>query len=190
MAKEGKIIIFSAPSGSGKSSIIAQIINNAQLDLEFSTSATTRLPRGQEVDGKDYYFMSIDDFKAAIAADEFAEYQEVYPGRFYGTLKREIARINAMGKNVLLDIDVLGGLNVKQMYGDRALSIFVKVPSIVELRHRLYARGTDTVEEIEKRVAKAEFETGYADKFDCIVVNDVLDQAVTSATQAIAGFIA
>lgn len=175
---QGKIVIISAPSGSGKSTIVAELIKDAALNLAFSISATTRPPRGSETNGKEYYFMTVDQFKAALERDEFAEYQEVYPGRYYGTLKSEISRIANGGKNVLLDIDVKGGVNVKHMYGDRAVGIFIQAPSIEELRHRLYNRGTDTVEEIEKRVNKAAFELTFADKFDHVVVNDQLDKSV------------
>lgn len=186
---QGKIIIISAPSGSGKSSIVSQLIGDPELNLAFSISATTRPPRGTEVNGKEYYFMSVDEFKAALGRDEFAEYQEVYPGRYYGTLKSEIARIVALGKNVLLDIDVKGGVNVKQMYGDRAVGIFIQAPSVEVLRHRLYSRGTDTVEEIEKRVSKASYELTFASQFDHVVVNDVLEQATAQVHDIIANFL-
>lgn len=185
----GKLIIISAPSGSGKSTIINEIIKDESLRLSFSISATTRPIRRGEQDGVNYYFMTPEEFKAAIAADEFAEYQEVYEGRFYGTLKREIERINAEGRNVVLDIDVLGGINVKQMYGDHALALFIQPPSIEILRHRLLSRGTDSVEEIERRVNKAEFELGYADQYDCVVVNDVLRTAIDETHEIISRFV-
>ena len=156
---EGKLIIICAPSGSGKSTIIGRIIGDEKLRLAFSVSATTRPRRGSEVDGVDYYYLSQDEFMRRIQADEFAEYQEVYPGRFYGTLKSEIARINAEGKNVVLDIDVMGGMNVKRIYGDHALAIFIAPPSIQVLRERLERRGTDSPEDIERRIGKDDLET-------------------------------
>lgn len=186
----GKLIVISAPSGSGKSSIIKEVIKDKQLHLEFSISATTRPPRAGELNGRDYYFMSVDDFKKKISNHEFAEYQEVYPGRFYGTLKSEIQRIMADGDNVILDVDVQGGVNVKNMYGDRAVSIFIKAPSVEVLRQRLYGRGTDSDEEIEKRVSKAEYELTFAHKFDHIVVNDSLPDAIGNVRRVIQDFIA
>lgn len=185
----GKLIIISAPSGTGKSTIIGKLIKDASLKLEFSVSATTRSPRTGEVNGKDYYFLSVDDFKKGIENDEFAEYQEVYPGRFYGTLKKEIQRINADGRNVILDIDVLGGINVKKMYGDKALSIFIMPPSLQTLRQRLLSRGTDNIEEIEKRLSKAEYEMSFAKEFDKCVTNDILEKAVEEMRKEIASFI-
>ncbi len=187
--EQGKLIIISAPSGTGKSTIINAIIDDESLRLSFSTSATTRQPREGEVDGKDYYFMSVEQFKAAIANDEFAEYQEVYAGRYYGTLKREIARITGQGRNVMLDIDVLGGINVKRMYGETALSLFILPPSLEVLRQRLTDRGTDSAEEIEKRLAKAEFEIGQGRVFDRQIVNDDLATAVSEVRQTIARFV-
>mgnify|MGYP003420924932 CR=1 FL=1 len=185
----GKLIIISAPSGTGKSTIIGKLIKDASLKLEFSVSATTRSPRAGEVNGKDYYFLSVDDFKKGIENDEFAEYQEVYPGRFYGTLKKEIQRINADGRNVILDIDVLGGINVKKMYGDKALSIFIMPPSLQTLRQRLLSRGTDNIEEIEKRLSKAEYEMSFAKEFDKCVTNAILEKAVEETRKEIASFI-
>ncbi len=186
---EGKLIIICAPSGSGKSTIIGRIIDDERLRLAFSVSATTRPRRGSEVDGIDYYYLSEDEFKRRIQADEFAEYQEVYPGRFYGTLKSEIARINADGKNVVLDIDVLGGMNVKRIYGDHALSIFIAPPSIEVLRKRLVKRGTDSAEDIERRIGKAEFELGYKDQCDHVVVNDDLETAVREVHHLVDTFV-
>ena len=185
----GKLIIISAPSGTGKSTIIGKLIKDASLKLEFSVSATTRSPRAGAVNGKDYYFLSVDDFKKGIENGEFAEYQEVYPGRFYGTLKKEIQRINADGRNVILDIDVLGGINVKKMYGDKALSIFIMPPSLQTLRQRLLSRGTDNIEEIEKRLSKAEYEMSFAKEFDKCVTNDILEKAVEETRKEIASFI-
>lgn len=185
----GKLIIISAPSGCGKSTIIGEIIKNPELRLEFSISATTREPRRGEVDGVNYYFLSTEEFEAAIRNDELVEYEEVYTGRYYGTLKSEIARIQAEGKNVILDIDVKGGVNVKQKYGNDALSIFIQPPSIDTLRHRLLSRGTDSIEAINQRVGKAAFELTFADSFDCRVVNDVLREAVDEVERIISDFI-
>lgn len=187
--KKGKLIIISAPSGTGKSTIIGELTKDDSLKLEFSISATTRQPRRGEQDGVNYYFMTVEQFKEAIANDEFAEYEEVYPGRYYGTLKREIERINGNGRNVILDIDVKGGVNVKRMYGDEALSIFIAPPSIAILQARLEGRATDSAEEIAKRVAKAEFELTFADKFDHRVVNDDLATAVEQTRSLIKQFI-
>ena len=186
---EGKLIIICAPSGSGKSTIIGRIINDERLRLAFSVSATTRPRRGEEVHGVDYYYLTEEEFKKHIENDDFAEYQEVYPGRFYGTLKSEIARINADGKNVVLDIDVLGGMNVKKIYGDHALSIFIAPPSIEVLRERLIKRGTDSMEDIERRISKAEFELGYSDKCDHIVINDDLETAVAEVHHLVDTFV-
>lgn len=185
-----KLIILSAPSGSGKSTIISHIINDEQLKLEFSISATTRLPRGSERHGKEYYFLSEKEFKARISNHEFAEYEEVYPGRFYGTLKSEIQRINAEGKNAIIDVDVAGGVNVKGIYGDHALSIFVMPPSVEELRRRLVSRATDSEADIQKRVNKAEYEMSFASKYDKVVVNDNLDKAVAEVRKLISEFVA
>lgn len=187
--KKGKLIIISAPSGTGKSTIIGELTKDDSLKLEFSISATTRQPRRGEQDGVNYYFMTVEQFKEAIANDEFAEYEEVYPSRYYGTLKREIERINGDGRNVILDIDVKGGVNVKRMYGDEALSIFIAPPSIATLQARLEGRATDSAEEIAKRVAKAEFELTFADKFDHRVVNDDLATAVEQTRSLIKQFI-
>ncbi len=186
---EGKLIIICAPSGSGKSTIIGRIINDERLRLAFSVSATTRARRGEEVHGVDYYYLTEEEFKKHIENDDFAEYQEVYPGRFYGTLKSEIARINADGKNVVLDIDVLGGMNVKKIYGDHALSIFIAPPSIEVLRERLIKRGTDSMEDIERRISKAEFELGYSDKCDHMVINDDLETAVAEVHHLVDTFV-
>lgn len=186
---KGKLIIISAPSGCGKSTIINEIIKNRNLRLEFSISATTREPRRGETDGVNYYFMSPDEFKQAIANDELVEYEEVYEGRFYGTLKREIERIQSNGDNVILDIDVKGGVNVKKKYGDNALSIFIQPPSIDTLRHRLLSRGTDSIEAINQRVNKAEYELSFAPQYDKVVVNDVLRDAIDEVESIIAEFV-
>lgn len=189
LSKKGKLIIISAPSGTGKSTIIGELIKDTSLKLEFSISATTRAPRQGEVDGVNYYFLTLEQFQKAISNDEFAEYEEVYAGRYYGTLKKEIARITDNGNNVILDIDVKGGVNVKKMYGDDAVSIFITPPSIDTLRQRLTSRATDNAQEIEKRIAKAAFELGFADKFDKRVVNDDLTAAIEQTRSIIKEFI-
>ena len=189
MANNGKLIIISAPSGTGKSTIIGRIIDDPALRLEFSISATTRSPREGEVNGVHYHFLPVEEFKDAIANDGLVEYEEVYPGRFYGTLKSEIARIQEKGNNAILDIDVKGGVNVKRMYGDNARSIFIMPPSIETLRQRLLSRATDSIEAINQRVDKAAFELTFSDKFDKQVVNDDLDKAVEETRQLILDFI-
>ncbi|MBQ9554835.1 MAG: guanylate kinase [Muribaculaceae bacterium] len=188
--EQGKLIIISAPSGSGKSTIIGRIMQDESLQLAFSVSATTRPRRGQEVHGVDYYYLSQEEFEDKIKADELVEYQEVYPGRYYGTLKSEVERITGMGKNVVLDLDVLGGVNVKKMYGDRALAIFIQPPSVEVLRQRLINRGTDSMEDIKARVDKAEFEISIGPQFDHTVINEDLDTAVNEVHDLIATFIA
>ena len=188
MAK-GKLIVISAPSGTGKSTIIAELMKDAELRLEFSISATTRKPRGTEQHGVEYYFLTLEDFKQRIAGDEFAEYHEVYEGRFYGTLKSEIKRITDKGHNVVLDLDVLGGIDVKKIYGKKALAVFIKPPSIETLRQRLLSRGTDSIEDINNRVARAEYELSLADHYDACVVNDVLETAVAETREIITNFI-
>lgn len=189
MANNGKLIIISAPSGTGKSTIIGRIIDDPALRLEFSISATTRSPREGEVNGVHYHFLTVEEFKDAIANDGLVEYEEVYPGRFYGTLKSEIARIQEKGNNAILDIDVKGGVNVKRMYGDNARSIFIMPPSIETLRQRLLSRATDSIEAINQRVDKAAFELTFSDKFDKQVVNDDLDKAVEETRHLIWDFI-
>ena len=185
----GKLIIISAPSGTGKSTIIGQVMQDANLRLSFSISATTRQPREGEQDGVHYYFMSVEQFQKEIADDAFAEYEQVYEGRYYGTLKREIERINAQGDNVILDVDVKGGINVKKLYGKRAMSIFIAPPNIETLRERLIGRGTDSMEEINKRISKAEYELSFAPSFDYYIVNDDLTVAVNSVPQLIADLV-
>lgn len=174
----GKIIIISAPSGCGKSTIINEIFKQGGVDMQFSVSATNRQPRVGEEYGVNYFFLTDEEFRQKIAEDAFVEYEEVYPGRFYGTLKSEVERICQSGHNVILDIDVKGGVNVKRMYGERAISIFVMPPSVAELRRRLEGRATDAPEVIDERVAKAEFEIGFAPQYDCQIVNDNLQTAV------------
>ncbi len=187
--EQGKLIIISAPSGSGKSTIISRIMQDESLRLAFSVSATTRPRRGVEVHGVDYYYKTLDEFKEMIANDELVEYQEVYEGRFYGTPKSEVERITGMGMNVVLDLDVLGGVNVKKMYGDRAISIFIQPPSVEVLRQRLINRGTDSMEDIQARVNKAEFEISIGPQFDHTVINDNLETAVNEVHDLIAGFV-
>lgn len=186
--KQGKIIIISAPSGTGKSTIINELTKDKELRLQFSVSATNRSPRTGEVDGVNYHFLSDEAFKEAIATDAFVEYEEVYPGRFYGTLKSELKKIMDSGNNVILDIDVKGGLNVKRQYPD-ALSIFIQPPSIDVLRERLIGRGTDSIETINQRVSKAEYELSFAPQYDKSVVNDNLNEAVAQTTSIILEYI-
>lgn len=185
----GKLIIFSAPSGSGKSTIINYLLQQS-LRLRFSISATSRAPRGTEKNGVEYYFLTPAEFKARIAKGDFLEYEEVYTDKFYGTLKSEVERILNEGDNVIFDVDVVGGCNIKRYYGNRALSVFIQPPSIEELRKRLVGRGTDTPEVIESRIAKAEYELSFADKFDTVVINDDLETAKAKALQVIQAFLA
>lgn len=184
---EGRIIVISAPSGCGKSTIIGHLFDAGDLNMRFSVSATNRKPRPGEVDGVHYHFLSTADFHDAVAQNRFIEWEEVYPGRYYGTLRSEIDNAIARGENIILDIDVNGGLNVKKLYGHRAITIFIKPPSIDELRRRLEGRGTDSPEIIDQRVARAEYEIAQAPQFDYTVVNDDLDQAVARTHQIIAG---
>ena len=186
---EGKIIIISAPSGCGKSTIINAILAQGDIDMQFSVSATNRSPREGEKHGVNYFFLNDEEFKAAIEQDAFVEHEEVYPGRFYGTLKSEVERICSAGHNVVLDIDVKGGVNVKRMYGNRAISIFIMPPSVEELRRRLVSRATDAPEVIEERVGKAEYEIGFAPQYDCCIVNDDLTEAIADTRKAILDFI-
>ena len=185
----GKIIIFSAPSGSGKSTIIGRLMSHKELNMAFSISCTSRPPRGTERDGVEYFFVSPDEFRRRIEADEFLEYEEVYKDRYYGTLKSQIENQLAKGENVVLDVDVKGGCNIKRFYGDRALSLFIQPPSLDELRRRLEGRGTDAPEVIEDRLARASFELTFADKFDHVIINDDLDRAVNEALKAVEEFI-
>lgn len=186
---QGKLIIFSAPSGSGKSTIINKLMSEYGLRGRFSISATSRKPRGSEQDGVEYYFLSEEDFRRRISEGDFLEYEEVYPGCFYGTLRSEVDRTLAQGENVILDIDVQGGLNVKKIYGDRALTLFIQPPSIERLRERLERRGTDAPEVIERRLAKAETELSFAPKYDAVVVNDDLEEACRDAARVIEDFL-
>ena len=188
MNKEGKLIIFSAPSGSGKSTIINATLQK-EFNLEFSISATSRAPRGEERDGREYYFLSPDEFKKKIKNDDLLEWEEVYPGTYYGTLKSEITRITKKGNNVIFDLDVIGGLNIKKLYGSKALSIFIQPPSFDELKKRLTSRGTDSSEKIKERLAKAEEELSYADRFDTVIINDDLEKAISLTEKALLNFL-
>ena len=185
----GKLIIFSAPSGSGKSTIIRFLLEKQELNLHFSISATSRAPRGTERDGVEYYFLSPDEFRQKIAAGDFLEYEEVYTDKYYGTLKSEVERRLGEGENVVLDVDVVGGCNVKKMYGERALSVFIQPPSIEVLRERLVGRDTDAPDVIESRLAKAEYELSFAGRFDVVVVNDRLEEAEAKALDVITQFL-
>ncbi len=184
----GKAIIFSAPSGAGKTTIVHHLLHR-KLGLEFSISATTRERRNIERDGKDYHYMSIEQFKAAVANGEFLEWEEVYTNQFYGTLEREINRIWAAGNHVIFDVDVEGGINLKKHFGDKALAIFVMPPSLEALRDRLNSRDTETKESIARRLAKAKDEMSYADKFDVQLLNDNLHEAINTADSLVRDFL-
>lgn len=186
---ESKIIIFSAPSGSGKSTIINYLLTQ-NLNLGFSISATSRPPRGAEQHGVEYYFLSPEEFRKRIANHEFLEYEEVYVDRYYGTLKSEVERIQAAGRHVVFDLDVVGAVNVKRYFGDRALAVFIQPPGIEELQKRLHNRNTDSEDVIRARLAKAEYELSFASKFDVIVVNDELCQAQDEALKVLKKFLA
>lgn len=187
--KKGKLIIISAPSGCGKSTIIGEIMDGGKLDLRFSVSATNRKPRPGEVDGVNYHFLTDQQFKDLIAENAFVEYEQVYPGRYYGTLRSEIQDSINNGHNVILDIDVRGGVNVKEQFGDDALSIFIAPPDIPELRRRLEKRGSESAEAIEERVGRAEYELGFRDKYDHVVTNDELPRAIGEVASLMEGFI-
>lgn len=184
----GKIIIISAPSGCGKSTIINRLFERGNVNMEFSVSATNRAPREGETDGVNYHFLTTEQFMEAIDGDKFVEYEEVYPGRFYGTLKSEISDKCSHGKNVVLDIDVKGGVRVKEMFGDEAISLFIMPPSVDALRARLEARGTESPEGVAQRIGRAEEEIGYAPNYDKVIVNDSLEKAVMETEQAICSF--
>ena len=184
----GKLVIFSAPSGSGKSTIINYLLNQG-LRLKFSISATSRAPRGEEQDGREYYFLSPGEFRQRIEAGDFLEYEEVYEDKYYGTLKSEVERILASGDNVIFDVDGVGGGNIKQFYGSRALSVFIQPPSIDELRRRLESRGTDAPDVIESRLAKAQYELSFSPRFDVVIVNDDLARAEAEALRCIQNFL-
>lgn len=184
----GKVIIFSAPSGSGKSTIVHHLLKK-ELGLEFSVSATCRPPRGQEQNGKEYYFFSQDEFKQKIENNELLEWEEVYPGCFYGTLLSEIDRIWQKNHTVVFDVDVIGGINIKKKFGKEALSIFIQAPSVEELQKRLIGRATDSPDKIEERVNKAKYEMSFAPQFDTIIVNDDLETALAEAEKTVREFL-
>ncbi|MGL2992794.1 guanylate kinase [Flavobacterium sp. TSSA_36] len=187
--KKGKLIVFSAPSGSGKTTIVRHLLGKEDLNLEFSISAATRLPRGEEVEGKDYYFMSLEQFKTHIKAEDFVEWEEVYRDNFYGTLKTEIERIWALGKNVIFDIDVAGGLRIKHKFPEETLAVFVKPPSVDELKRRLKERSTESEDKINMRIAKASVELATAPQFDVIIKNYDLPVALEEAYQLVKDFV-
>jgi guanylate kinase len=187
---KGKAIIFSAPSGSGKTTIVKHLLETRN-DLGFSISACTRDKRGRsEQNGKDYYFLTPDDFKEKIDADAFVEWEEVYPGAYYGTLKSEVERVWETGRNVIFDVDVRGGLKLKEYFGENALAIFVKVPSMEILEERLRARGTETEDSLSRRLFKVKFEMSFQDKFDIILVNDTLEESLQKASDLVKDFLA
>lgn len=186
---KGKLIVFSAPSGSGKTTIVRHLLNNESLNLEFSISATSRKKRGEEIHSKDYYFLSAKEFKSKIKNDEFLEWEEVYRDNFYGTLKTEVERIWALGKHVIFDIDVSGGLRIKRKFPEQTLAVFVKPPSIDELKIRLKKRKTESEDKINMRIAKASAELATAPLFDVIIENDNLDKALKDAETIVSEFI-
>jgi len=184
-----KIIIIAAPSGAGKTSITRYLLNKFPDQLAFSISAATRQPRGQEKDGKDYYFISPDEFRQKIKEDAFIEWEMVYEGKYYGTLKSEINKIWSAGKVPVLDIDIKGAINVQKQYPTESVSLFIEPPSVAELRKRLEFRGTETPESIEARISKATYELSFKENFDHIIMNDVLDKACIEAAEIVAGFL-
>ncbi|MBR5660484.1 MAG: guanylate kinase [Bacteroidales bacterium] len=186
---DNKVLIFSAPSGSGKSTIVNHILGIYPDSMEFSVSATSRAPRGEEQHGREYYFLTTEEFRELIEQDKFVEYEEVYEGRFYGTLKSECERIWAAGHVIIFDVDVKGGVNLKKYFGDAALAVFIKAPSVEVLRERLVKRGTDSPEAIEERIAKAEEEMAYAPKFDYVLVNDDLNTAYAESEKVVEDFL-
>lgn len=190
MNKSGKLIIFSAPSGSGKTTIVKYLLKQKELNLAFSVSATSRSPRGKEKEGLNYYFISVSDFKNHIKNDEFLEWEEVYRDSFYGTLKTEVERLWGEGKNVIFDIDVVGGLRIKKKFPNQTLAVFVKPPSIDELKIRLKKRSTESDEKINMRIAKASLELATAPQFDSILKNHDLDIALKEAHELVANFVA
>ena len=186
---DNKVLIFSAPSGSGKSTIVNHILGLYPDSMEFSVSATSRAPRGEEQHGREYYFLTTEEFREMIAQDKFVEFEEVYEGRFYGTLKSECERIWAAGHVIIFDVDVKGGVKLKKYFGDAALAVFIKAPSVEVLRERLVKRGTDSPEAIEERIAKAEEEMAYAPKFDYVLVNDDLNTAYAESEKVVEDFL-
>ena len=186
---QGKLIVFSAPSGSGKTTLVRHLIAQEDLNLDFSVSVTSRKIRGNEINGKDYHFISLEDFKKHIDKDDFAEWEEVYRNNFYGTLKSEIERIWSKGKHVIFDIDVVGGMRIKEKYPEQTLAVFVQAPSIEEMELRLRNRKTDSEEKIIERVQKAERELKFSDRFDIVLVNDDLEKAKKKAYRMVKEFI-
>jgi guanylate kinase len=184
----GKLIIFSAPSGAGKTTIVKRIIESG-FPVEFSISACSREKRQGEVDGKDYYFLTVEEFREKIARGDFLEWEEVYPGSYYGTLKSEIERIWNRGKHVIFDVDVIGGLNIKKAFPEKALTVFVQPPTIEELENRLVNRCTESEENIRKRIEKAAYELSFASKFDVVIVNDDLQKAIDEAKKLVDDFL-
>lgn len=187
-AKKGKLIIFSAPSGAGKTTLAKHVLANFD-NISFSISACSRKPRSGEINGVDYYFISVDDFKQKISEGKFIEWEEVYPDHFYGTLISEVERIRNNGNHVLFDVDVVGGLNIKKKYGEEALAIFVKPPSVEALTNRLKTRSTDSLEDIQTRIDKATHELSFASDFDKVIINDDLDKAKRETLQIVNEFI-
>lgn len=185
---KGKLLIFSAPSGAGKTTIVRHLLKQ-ESNLEFSISATSRAPRHNEIHGKDYYFLSGKEFKNKIDNNDFLEWEEVYKGTCYGTLKSEVERLREQGKSVIFDVDVVGGLNIKKYYGDEALAIFIQPPSVDELRKRLEGRSTETKEKIDMRIAKAEQELAYASQFDICIINDKLEDAFAETKKVVTKFL-
>lgn len=186
---KGKLIIFSAPSGAGKSTIVKHLIDHSGIDFGFSISATSRLPRGCEQNGVEYFFLTTEEFEQRISEGAFLEYEEVYPGCFYGTLKSEVERVLNSGKHMLFDVDVKGGLAIKKRYGKEALAIFVQPPSVEELHRRLLGRNTDSEEMIAKRISKAESEMQFASQFDCILINENLENAKKETEKVVCDFL-
>lgn len=185
----GKLVILSGPSGAGKSTIVKHLLDNGEYNLSFSVSACSRKMREGEVEGKDYYFLSIDAFKTKIEDNAFLEWEEVYPNHYYGTLKSQVEQLRSAGKNVIFDVDVMGGINIKRYYKENAISIFINPPSLEELENRLKIRKTETDESIAKRVRKAKMELSYAKKFEHIITNDQLENAYKEADQLVSGFL-
>ena len=188
MGRQGKLVIFSAPSGSGKTTIVRKVLPMLP-QLAFSVSATSRQMRPGEQNGKDYYFLTADDFRKAVAAGDFLEYEEVYAGQFYGTLKSELSRIWAQNQDVVFDVDVKGGLRIKEQFPQQSLAIFIQPPSVAELKRRLEGRGTETPETLKKRLDRAEEELGFAPRFDLRIVNDDLERAVAEVHAAVTAFL-
>jgi guanylate kinase len=186
---KGKLVIFSAPSGSGKTTIVKKILENKDFNFEFSISVTSRSKRENEIDGVDYYFVTADEFRKKINNNEFIEWQEVYNNQYYGTLKSEISRIWSAGKNLVFDVDVVGGTNIKKLFPENSLSVFIKPPSLEELKTRLKNRQTENEESLKKRIAKAEYELTFEDKFDVTIINDNLQTAINETVELVSNFL-